>query len=220
MNITPEELEKEVDRRIKEANLDPNSLIAREAIRENIFLENALMTQNNFSNGNELVEVSEQEFIQYFLPTVIRPSLADKKSLLAKRVGSMQSEFRVISNEDRSLLFICPPLMNTLNVDSSITWNGTEIPTNNLLTSMVERSKEMVDTVVQANNANDLVKSVSELLKFNNDDEWTKRWLAIFERYSAVVVDIIRVHKNEFTDVVTDTLKPADNATMSLDDFE
>ncbi len=224
MTFSLEEMDKQVDAAIEEYGYDKTSLVVREAVRNNILFSRALTEKGNFTQAYDLIEIPESEFIQYFLPALIRPALADKKPLLVRRVGGWQKEFRVISDVDRSLLFVAPPLINGITFEEKIQWGEKEIKTNHLVTEMVSKSKLLADSGVNTKEADALAAGLTDVLKFDTTkDQWQQRWLEIFKRYEPIVSQIVKVHANEFTKDGKELPLGKDvlgKETMSLDDFE
>lgn len=214
-------LEQRVDERIEKYGYDKNSVIVKEVVRNIIDISDRLGDPHSTDNIIDLIEIPESMFIEYFLPTLLRPSLSDKKAILVKKIGGWQAEFKVVSDQDRSILFICPPFINTLKFSDTVQWNGTEIDTNKVLTNLVDKSRLLVDTVVGSAQANELIDGITNIVEYEESDEWTKRWLQVFTRYTDIVTDIIRVHANEFG-TATESLQKVSSISepLNFDDFE
>ena len=215
-------LEERVDERIEQFNYDKNSIVVREVVRNIIDINDKIGNIHSFSNVNDLVEIPESMFVEYFLPTLLRPSLSDKKGILVKKVGGWQSEFKVISDQDRTVLFICPPFINTLNFADKVKWGEKEIDTNKVLTSLVDKSKLLIDTVVGSTQANELIDGITNIVGYEESDEWTKRWFQVFDRYRNIFVDIVKNHSNGFKQLSGQSAQAIthNSEPLSFDDFE
>lgn len=219
---TKDDIEKRVDERIEQFGYDKNSIVVREVVRNIIDISDRIGDPHSPNNVNDLVEIPESMFIEYFLPTVLRPSLSDKKGILVRKVGGWQAEFKVVSDLDRSLIFICPPFINTINFADKVKWGEKEIDTNKVLTNLVDKSKLLIDTVVGSAQANELIDGITNIVKYEESDEWTKRWFQVFTRYANIVTDIVRVHANEFNKGSGQSIGKIESNSppLNFDDFE